>query len=80
MEIVRSAATKRTGSANPMGATVPFYTDASVLQPHFAAPAVILGPGQPDQAHQTDEYCQVASIRDAEAIYRDVIARWCEAG
>ena len=27
------------------------------------APTVILGPGQPEMAHQTDEYCEITSWR-----------------
>jgi succinyl-diaminopimelate desuccinylase len=34
---------------------------------------VICGPGEPSMAHKTDEYCEVAKIVEAVAIYRTVI-------
>ncbi|MBB3884840.1 M20 family metallopeptidase [Acetobacter oeni] len=54
--------------------TVPYFTDAAVLSPAFSdAPAVIIGPGEPDVAHQTDEYCAVDSLMTATALYGDAI-------
>ena len=33
-------------------------TDAAVLKPAYGnPPTIILGPGEPQMAHQTDEYC-----------------------
>ena len=64
------------GSGDPR-APMPFFTDASVMQPATGAPVVILGPGEPDMAHQTDEYCNVARVGEAVAIYEGVIAGWC---
>jgi len=50
---------------------LPFFTDASVLQPALGCPTVIFGPGEPSMAHQTDEFCYVDKIRKAaEAIVR----------
>ena len=58
-------------------ATVPYFTDASVLKPALGEPpTVVLGPGEPGMAHQTDEYCLVDSIRDAEKIYARLIDAW----
>ncbi|EKS29663.1 M20 family metallopeptidase [Afipia felis] len=58
-------------------ATVPYFTDASVLKPALGEPpTVVLGPGEPGMAHQTDEYCLVDSIRDAEKIYARLIEGW----
>jgi succinyl-diaminopimelate desuccinylase len=58
------------------GAT--FFTDAGALKPGMGnPPTVILGPGEPELAHQTDEYCFVSRIEEAEAIYSELIARWC---
>lgn len=65
------------GSGNPR-VPMPFFTDASVMQPATGAPVVILGPGEPDMAHQTDEYCNVARIEEAVAIYEGIIAGWCD--
>ncbi len=61
------------------GAAV-FYTDASVLQPHLRCPTIILGPGEPAMAHQTDEYCEVGHITEAHGIYARMIHEVCEVG
>jgi succinyl-diaminopimelate desuccinylase len=72
-DIVRS----RTGRAEPIGGAV-YFTDAAALKPGMGnPPTVILGPGEPALAHQTDEYCTIARIGEAEAIYTDIIRRWC---
>jgi succinyl-diaminopimelate desuccinylase len=58
-------------------ATVPYFTDASILKPALGEPpTVVLGPGEPGMAHQTDEYCFVDHIRDAEKIYTRLIEDW----
>ena len=58
-------------------ATVPYFTDASVLKPALGdPPTVVLGPGEPGMAHQTDEYCFVGHIRDAAEIYARLIEVW----
>jgi len=41
------------------------------------APTVVLGPGEPQQAHQTDEYCSMERIRQSVAIYEELIRDWC---
>lgn len=57
--------------------TATYFTDASVLLPALeGAPAVVLGPGEPALAHQTDEWCSVARILEAVAIYRAIIRDW----
>lgn len=61
----------------PRSAT--YFTDASVLTPAYGGiPTVILGPGEPSMAHQTDEWCSVARIPQAVEIYRALIADWTE--
>ena len=60
----------------PRGA--PYFTDASALTPACGhPPTVILGPGEMHMAHQTDEYCPVAHIRQAAEIYEALARRWC---
>jgi len=60
----------------PIGA--PYFTDASALVPGFNdVPTVVLGPGEMEQCHQTDEYCYVHHIREAAAIYEELISTMC---
>jgi len=60
----------------PRGAA--YFTDAAALRSAGnAPPTVILGPGEPSQAHQTDEYVRLPSIDAAVAIYTDIIRSWC---
>ncbi len=55
-----------------------YFSDASALTKAYRyPPAVILGPGEPDMAHQTDEFCYVRRIEEARAIYVEIIRRWC---
>ena len=64
------------GAAAPIG--LPYFTDASVLQTAYnGCPTVILGPGEPGQAHQTDEFCFIERINMAALIYQSTIERWC---
>lgn len=63
-------------SPEARGAT--YFTDASALVPALGqVPMVILGPGQPEMAHQTDEYCLVSRIDQAVEAYSRIIADWC---
>ncbi|MBH3430152.1 M20 family metallopeptidase [Pseudomonas alkylphenolica] len=63
----------------PRGAS--YFTDACALQhAHPGVPIVILGPGTPEMAHQTDEYCEVARIDEAVRLYRRLIIDWCTPG
>lgn len=56
-------------------ASANYFTDASVLTPAMGGvPTLICGPGDPAMAHKTDEYCEVAAIHDAVAIYRAIIS------
>ena len=43
----------------------------------LAAPALHDLPGEPALAHQTDEWCSIKRIEEAEAIYSELIVRWC---
>jgi len=54
-----------------------FFSDASVLAPALGGPpTIILGPGEPGQAHQTDEWCSVVRIREAVDIYTGIMRDW----
>jgi succinyl-diaminopimelate desuccinylase len=59
----------------PLG--IPFFSDASVLTPQLGCPTVILGPGEPDLAHQTDEYCRIDRLLAAVDLYEALISAWC---
>ncbi|MBM1107781.1 M20 family metallopeptidase [Aurantibacter crassamenti] len=53
-----------------------FLTDASVFMPHLNnIPTIILGPGEPEMAHQTDEFCYVDKIEKAVEIYNAIIIK-----
>jgi succinyl-diaminopimelate desuccinylase len=66
--------------ARPQPRTATYMTDAAnLLKAYRGAPTVVLGPGEPQMAHQTDEYCSQERIRQAVAIYEALIADWCAA-
>ena len=55
-----------------------YFTDAEALARGYGhPPAVILGPGEPEMAHQTDEFCAVARIEQAHAGFTEIGRRWC---
>lgn len=57
--------------------SAPFFTDASVLTPALGhPPTIILGPGETAQAHQTDEYAELAKIDAAVEIYGAILDDW----
>ena len=56
---------------------VPYFTDASLLLEALEnPPCIILGPGEPSQAHQTDEYCEVDKLQQAVDLYGELIRGW----
>lgn len=64
----------------PLPRTVSYFTDAAALRlPLGMPPVLILGPGEPQLAHQTDEYCHVHRIVEATTLYQDLISDWCTA-
>ena len=55
--------------------SLPYLTDGSVLQAFYkGAPTIILGPGQPEMAHQTDEFCYLDKLEESVNIYRNIIS------
>jgi succinyl-diaminopimelate desuccinylase len=55
-----------------------YFTDAAALnQAYDNPPTVILGPGEPQMAHQTDEYCLVERVEKSVACYEEIMLRWC---
>ena len=64
------------GKQAPVPIALPFFSDASVLQPALKCPVVILGPGEPAMAHQTDEFCYVDKIGQAAATLVQIALSW----
>ncbi len=70
---------ERITGQKPAEDTAPYFTDAAILGPAYGNPPfVILGPGEKEMAHQTDEYCVVERIDEAVEIYRTLASNWCE--
>jgi succinyl-diaminopimelate desuccinylase len=64
----------------PQPRTASYFTDAAALRNAYGTPpAVILGPGEPALAHQTDEYCVIDKLERSVAAYTDIMVQWCEA-
>ena len=62
----------------PRAKTATYMTDAAnLLKVYAGAPTVVLGPGEPAMAHQTDEYCSMERVRQSVAIYEGLIKDWC---
>ena len=62
----------------PCPKSVSYFTDAASLRRAYDyPPTVILGPGEPEMAHQTDEYCRVAKIQESVEVYSQIIHGWC---
>ncbi len=56
---------------------ITYGTDASYLKEGLNhPPTVILGPGEPQLAHKTNEYCYVKRITEAKNIFSDMIEQW----
>jgi succinyl-diaminopimelate desuccinylase len=63
----------------PEAKTATYMTDAAnLLKAYTGAPTVVLGPGEPQMAHQTDEWCSVERIRQSVALYEAIIKDWCK--
>ena len=61
-----------------------YFTDASALVTLLAdsgatpVPAVVVGPGEPDQCHVANEWCSLSRVDEAVEIYAELLRRWCE--
>ena len=68
---------ERIEGSRPEPGYVNFFTDASVLAPALKnPPTLILGPGEPSQAHQTNEFCVVEKIGRAVEYYLLIAGSW----
>ena len=55
-----------------------YFTDAAALTPAYAGPpTTICGPGDAEQAHQTDESCSVELLDAATEGIFEIARRWC---
>ena len=55
-----------------------YFTDAAALTSAYGGPpTIVLGPGEPQMAHQTDEYCIIEHVKSSVSLYQQVIANWC---
>jgi len=62
----------------PEPRSISYFTDAAVLtRAYDFAPTLILGPGEPQMCHQTDEYCVVDRLDQAAEANVEIIRRWC---
>jgi succinyl-diaminopimelate desuccinylase len=63
----------------PAPKTITFSTDGADLKRGFggAIPAIVLGPGEPRLAHQTDEWCSLARIDQSVELFRTLMRDWC---
>jgi len=55
-----------------MGEPVDFWTEASLFSA-AGLPAAVLGPGHIAQAHQTDEWVELAQLRQALDLYGKLV-------
>ena len=61
----------------PVPRGMAYFTDASALVPALGnPPVIILGPGNLEQVHKTDEYCLVSDIEAAEEAYYQIMIKW----
>jgi succinyl-diaminopimelate desuccinylase len=63
--------------ARPTPRTITFSTDGADLKRGMGGPpTVILGPGEPTLAHQTDEWCSMKRIEQSVDLFRTLARRW----
>ena len=61
-------------SLTPQGAN--YYTDASVYSPHLAIPVLIYGPGNPEIAHQPDEWVDISKYIESIQFYMALAVKY----
>ncbi|WP_284747913.1 M20 family metallopeptidase [Amycolatopsis sp. RTGN1] len=78
--VTSAAETARAVTGAPAAAprAMSFFTDASVLTEALGSvPTIICGPGKPELAHATDEWCSVTRIRESVEILERLSRDWC---
>lgn len=57
--------------------SISYFTDASALKGLIGdPPTVVLGPGQPEMAHQTNEFCYTEKITQSTVLFERLIIDW----
>ncbi len=57
--------------------SISYFTDASALKGLIGdPPTVVLGPGQPEMAHQTNEFCYTEKITQSTTLFERLIIDW----
>ena len=55
-----------------------YFTDVAPLQKIYNKPfTVILGPGYPKLAHQTNEYISIRNLETSKNIYKEIVKYYC---
>ena len=76
MQQVFAAAERHIGE-RPHARSATYFTDAAVLNAVYRdAPICVLGPGEPQLAHQTDEYCLVDRVEQSVDMYTELLREW----
>ena len=77
IESVFASATPFAG-VRPTAKTIQFSTDGADLKRGYggAIPAIVLGPGEPTLAHQTDEWCSMNRIDESVALFEQIMRDW----
>lgn len=57
--------------------TIPGQDHAALRPAYDHPPTVVLGPGEPQMAHQTNEHCLIGRVREAANAFAEIIDRWC---
>jgi succinyl-diaminopimelate desuccinylase len=76
MQLVFAAAERQIGE-RPQARSATYFTDAAVLNAVYRdVPICVLGPGEPQLAHQTDEYCLVDRVEQSVDMYAELLRNW----
>ena len=75
---------ERLHGKRPVPGGASYFTDCSVLTPAYGnPPTIILGPGESEMAHKTDEFCYLSKIRvGGRSLHRDrsAVVLWLRRG
>jgi succinyl-diaminopimelate desuccinylase len=76
MQQVFASAERQIGE-RPQARSATYFTDAAVLNAVYRdVPICVLGPGEPQLAHQTDEYCLVDRVEQSVDMYAELLRAW----